>query len=116
VSCCKCHGTGVIESGNNDFPCDCPAGDVAVFNVASLKGPVTKRGREIRASGSVPERNGFDTVRAAPTEPLVEEARKSHDEMVAKRIFDAFDKHIRVPPELEAKLLALIERELKGSR
>jgi hypothetical protein len=33
-SCLKCSDSGVIESGNNDFPCDCPAGDTAKFNVA----------------------------------------------------------------------------------
>lgn len=34
ASCEKCNGTGVIETGNNDEPCDCPAGDGAIFNVA----------------------------------------------------------------------------------
>lgn len=32
--CKECDGTGVIETGNNDLPCSCPAGDKAVFNVA----------------------------------------------------------------------------------
>ena len=32
--CAKCRDSGVIETGNNDLPCDCPAGDRAVFNVA----------------------------------------------------------------------------------
>lgn len=34
--CATCNGTGVIDTGNNDLPCDCPAGDVAMFNVAGL--------------------------------------------------------------------------------
>lgn len=37
-TCSKCHGTGIIETGNNDMPCDCSAGDVAVFNVTTLDG------------------------------------------------------------------------------
>lgn len=43
--CEKCNDTGVIETGNNDLPCDCPAGDKAVFNDASL-GHVT--GKELK--------------------------------------------------------------------
>ena len=33
-SCMRCGGTGVVETGNNDRPCDCDAGDKAIFNVA----------------------------------------------------------------------------------
>ena len=44
--CKKCNDTGVIETGNNDLPCDCPAGDRALFNVVGVKGPVT--GAEMR--------------------------------------------------------------------
>jgi hypothetical protein len=40
MSCPKCRGTGVIETGNNDLPCDCPAGDTAKFNVAGMPHPV----------------------------------------------------------------------------
>lgn len=43
--CKRCGGTGVIETGNNDLPCDCPAGDTAKFNVAG-HGLVT--GAELR--------------------------------------------------------------------
>jgi len=32
--CSECKNTGVIETGNNDLPCDCPMGDAAIFNVA----------------------------------------------------------------------------------
>ncbi len=39
--CKKCGGTGVIETGNNDLPCDCPAGKTALFNQAGVVGPVT---------------------------------------------------------------------------
>jgi hypothetical protein len=31
-SCKVCKDRGVIETGNNDFPCDCRAGDTAMFN------------------------------------------------------------------------------------
>lgn len=44
--CPKCNDTGVIDTGNNDLPCDCPAGDTALFNQAGVDGPVT--GAEIR--------------------------------------------------------------------
>lgn len=44
--CKKCNDTGVIETGNNDLPCDCPAGATALFNEAGVDGPVT--GDEIR--------------------------------------------------------------------
>jgi hypothetical protein len=33
MKCEKCQDTGVIETGNNDLPCECPAGDKAIFNV-----------------------------------------------------------------------------------
>lgn len=45
-ACKKCNGTGVWETGNNDLPCDCSAGDTALFNEAEVEGPVT--GAEIR--------------------------------------------------------------------
>lgn len=39
---CKiCNGTGVDETGNNDLPCSCPAGETALFNVCGVKGEVT---------------------------------------------------------------------------
>jgi CheY-like chemotaxis protein len=45
--CPKCKGTGVIETGNNDLPCDCLAGDAALFNNAFASGgPVT--GAEVK--------------------------------------------------------------------
>jgi hypothetical protein len=42
--CPKCNDTGVIETGNNDLPCDCKSGDEAMFNV----GFGTVRGAEIK--------------------------------------------------------------------
>ena len=39
--CKLCKDGGVIETGNNDLPCSCPAGDGAVFS--------TERGRETGA-------------------------------------------------------------------
>lgn len=38
MTCPKCNDTGIIETGNNDFPCDCPKGDVALFNNAMVLG------------------------------------------------------------------------------
>jgi len=45
-TCSKCGGIGIWETGNNDLPCDCPAGDTALFNEAGVEGVVT--GAEIR--------------------------------------------------------------------
>lgn len=44
--CKKCKDTGSIDTGNNDLPCDCPAGRTALFNVAGVAGPVT--GEEVK--------------------------------------------------------------------
>jgi len=44
--CKKCNDTGTIDTGNNDLPCDCPAGDTALFNEAGVRGSVT--GAEIK--------------------------------------------------------------------
>lgn len=44
--CTECNDTGVIETGNNDLPCDCSAGTTALFNHAGVEGLVT--GAEIR--------------------------------------------------------------------
>lgn len=44
--CQICNGTGVIATGNNDIPCDCPAGDIALFNRANVDGKIT--GAEFR--------------------------------------------------------------------
>lgn len=40
-ACARCKDTGVIDTGNNDLPCDCAQGDCAVFNVAGRAGPVS---------------------------------------------------------------------------
>ncbi|MDP3779398.1 MAG: hypothetical protein Q8R30_05145 [bacterium] len=44
--CVECGDTGIVETGNNDLPCDCPVGDIALFNEAGVEGLVT--GTEIR--------------------------------------------------------------------
>ena len=47
MAACKiCDDSGVIETGNNDLPCDCPAGKRAKFNVAGVRGLVS--GEEVR--------------------------------------------------------------------
>jgi len=50
--CEKCRDTGVWDTGNNDLPCECPAGKTALFNVAGVKGTVT---------GAEMERHLFNT-------------------------------------------------------
>jgi len=45
-NCQKCNDTGVIETGNNDLPCECPAGDTAKFNQSGVAGPIT--GKQIK--------------------------------------------------------------------
>ncbi len=46
IECLRCDDMGVIETGNNDLPCVCPLGAIALFNVAGVNGAVT--GTEIR--------------------------------------------------------------------
>lgn len=46
AKCKECNDTGVIETGNNDLACDCPAGDKALFSVAGVDGTVT--GAEVK--------------------------------------------------------------------
>ncbi len=41
MDCTRCNDTGVIETGNNDLPCDCKAGDKALFTTCGHEGPVT---------------------------------------------------------------------------
>ena len=48
VPCTKCRGTGIIETGNNDLPCACPAGSFALFNVATGSGLKQMFGTEVR--------------------------------------------------------------------
>ena len=63
--CDRCNDTGVWETGNNDLPCDCPAGKRAIFNVAGVSRPVT--GEEVQRhflNGSPEPRR--DVVDAAP--------------------------------------------------
>lgn len=64
-NCLKCNDTGVIETGNNDLPCDCPAGDKAKFNEAGVRGQVT--GAEVKRhflntspDPIIPPRGGMD--------------------------------------------------------
>ncbi len=47
MNCPECNDSGVIETGNNDLPCDCPAGDRAKFNVA---GRGVQTGRQVKDS------------------------------------------------------------------
>lgn len=48
-TCPHCSDSGVIETGNNDLPCEhCPAGDRAVFYVAGQPRPLT--GVQIKAN------------------------------------------------------------------
>jgi len=53
TKCSICNDTGVEDTGNNELPCVCPAGDTALFSVAGIKGPVPggalKREYEMRS-------------------------------------------------------------------
>jgi hypothetical protein len=53
VKCPKCNDTGVIETGNNDIPCDCVSGDHALFNVAGEKSPM--KGKELKTKLNTPD-------------------------------------------------------------
>lgn len=57
-TCKICNGTGVEETGNNDFPCSCPLGKTAVFNVSTAEGLKKMTGAQVdvyNATGVVPE-------------------------------------------------------------
>jgi hypothetical protein len=51
-TCRDCNNTGVIETGNNDIPCHCPAGNTAVFNCTG-EGQLT--GAEIKHLNDLPQ-------------------------------------------------------------
>jgi DnaJ-class molecular chaperone len=58
TDCPKCNGTGVIDTGNNDLPCGCPAGDGAVFNVAGrgqVNGSTLKQETEAALARPLPD-------------------------------------------------------------
>ncbi len=44
--CPRCSNSGVIETGNNDLPCSCSAGDRALFNVTGVRDVV--RGDQVK--------------------------------------------------------------------
>jgi PleD family two-component response regulator len=48
MTCKYCLDTGVIETGNNDLPCFCPAGDKAQFNISEVEGR-SVTGAEVKA-------------------------------------------------------------------
>lgn len=56
MKCTRCNDTGVIETGNNDLPCDCEAGQTAVFNVATCGGVVQMNGSSFASSSEVQKR------------------------------------------------------------
>lgn len=64
--CSKCNDTGVWETGNNDLPCDCPAGKTAVFNVAGCPTPLTgaqiKRGEDLHRSSWCKEHQQYSCL------------------------------------------------------
>jgi len=66
-TCARCGGTGVIDSGNNELPCDCPAGGAALFEQAGVCGPLT--GAEIRrhflTDSPEPIRYGGEDIQAS---------------------------------------------------
>lgn len=55
--CPECRDTGVIETGSNDLPCDCPAGDRAVFNTCDgrVSGKEIKKEWTARESAPLPD-------------------------------------------------------------
>ena len=66
AKCPVCNGTGIHETGNNDLPCDCPAGATAIFNSTEVDGPIT--GAEMRRhflnNSPEPIRAGRERIRA----------------------------------------------------
>ncbi len=56
MNCERCNDTGIYETGNNDEPCTCPAGDTALFSVCvpGIKGAQLMRGAELRRAHASP--------------------------------------------------------------
>ncbi len=69
-NCKKCNDTGVIETGNNDLPCDCPAGATALFNVAGVEGPVTGKEFKRHFVNNCPEPIGWPWPDTRPASSL----------------------------------------------
>ena len=67
AKCQQCDDTGVIETGNNDLPCHCPAGATALFSTTGVEGSVT--GAELQRhflNGSPePINPGKESIKAA---------------------------------------------------
>jgi hypothetical protein len=57
ASCSECNDTGVVETGNNDFPCDCPAGDTAKFvdSRGAVDGKTLKREYAAQRNAPLPD-------------------------------------------------------------
>lgn len=55
--CTRCSNTGIVKTGNNDLPCNCQAGDKALFSVAGADHPVP--GRKVRQLLNSAQRTHF---------------------------------------------------------
>lgn len=51
-NCHKCGDTGVNDLGNNDIPCDCSAGDKALFNDV-LYGQISGKALKAKINNSI---------------------------------------------------------------
>lgn len=76
MNCKHCKDTGIIETGNNDLPCDdCPAGDTAIFN--------TVGGRKLTGAEV---RNTYNPVRLVGRRyVMTPEASAKLDMLIAKQ-------------------------------
>lgn len=83
-ACKKCNDTGVIETGNNDFPCTCSAGDTAVFNTTDgqVEGRFIKERMSPYGLPPAPKRTG-------PITPA--EVVKKKREAIPEQVFEAFN-------------------------
>lgn len=78
-NCEKCRDTGIWDTGNNDLPCDCPAGGTALFNVAGVHGPV---------SGADMKRHLFNTSPEPLSNKQFDSARMAEEKIVLDRLQD----------------------------
>lgn len=96
--CPKCKGTGVWETGNNDLPCQCPAGKKALFNVAGIDRPVTgeeiekglpvMRPRTMLVTVELTLEEAMDAIRSLQTTPVaalqgLDTRRSARDKLAA---------------------------------
>lgn len=104
VPCSLCNGTGIIVTGNNDIPCNCPAGDQALFNVTVSGEPSPKQmtGVEVRE---------YDRTHRATKN--AGDVWVDQGDVPGDRAGDYDDPPLRLSPEAHKRWLARLQEDPK---